>query len=99
MSRVVLWSVVLSVTGQDRAGMFCSSLKNSQNSIDDSLLLDTGANVPYMNNAFTSHIKGMDEDDSKERLQAFYNTASNPELQCRFRWKPGSLVFWGNRAC
>jgi len=60
---------------------------------------ETGANVLYVNNAFTSHIKGMDEDESKELLQALYRTASNPELQCRFRWRAGSLAFWDNRAC
>ena len=60
---------------------------------------ETGANVLYVNNAFTSHIKGMDEDESKELLQALYRTASNPELQCRFRWKAGSVAFWDNRAC
>ena len=60
---------------------------------------ETGANVLYVNNAFTSHIQGMDEDESKELLQALYRTASNPELQCRFRWKAGSLAFWDNRAC
>ena len=60
---------------------------------------ETGANVLYVNNAFTSHIKGMDEGESKKLLQALYRTASNPELQCRFRWKAGSLAFWDNRAC
>ena len=60
---------------------------------------ETGANVLYVNNAFTSHIKGMDEDESMELLQALYRTAANPELQCRFRWKAGSLAFWDNRAC
>jgi len=60
---------------------------------------ETGANVLYVNNAFTSHIKDMDEDEGRELLQALYRTASNPELQCRFRWKVGSLAFWDNRAC
>jgi taurine dioxygenase len=60
---------------------------------------ETGANVLFVNNAFTSHIKGMYEDESKELLQALYRTASNPELQCRFRWKAGSLAFWDNRGC
>lgn len=60
---------------------------------------ETGANVLYVNNAFTSHIKGMDEDESMELLRALYRTASNPEIQCRFRWKAGSLAFWDNRAC
>ena len=60
---------------------------------------ETGAKVLYVNNAFTSHIKDMDEQESTELLQTLYRTASNPELQCRFRWKAGSLAFWDNRAC
>ena len=60
---------------------------------------ETGAEVLYVNNAFTSHIKDMDEQESTELLQTLYRTASNPEVQCRFRWKAGSLAFWDNRAC
>ena len=60
---------------------------------------ETGTNIIYVNNAFTSHIKGMDGQESEELLQALYRTAFNPELQCRFRWRAGSLAFWGNRAC
>ena len=41
----------------------------------------------------------IEHDIEKELLQALYRTASNPELQCRFRWKAGSLAFWDNRAC
>ena len=60
---------------------------------------ETGAEVLYVNNALTSHIKDMDEQESTELLQTLYRTASNPEVQCRFRWKAGSLAFWDNRAC
>jgi taurine dioxygenase len=60
---------------------------------------ETGASVLYVNYAFTSHIKGMDEAESEELLQTLYRTASDPEIQCRFRWKAGSLAFWDNRAC
>lgn len=60
---------------------------------------ETGASVIYVNNAFTSHIKGMDGEESEELLKTLYRTASDPELQCRFRWKAGSLAFWDNRAC
>jgi len=60
---------------------------------------ETGASVLYVNYAFTSHIKGMDKAESEELLQTLYRTASDPEIQCRFRWKAGSLAFWDNRAC
>ena len=59
---------------------------------------ETGESVLYVNTAFTSHIKDMEEGDSARLLQKLYRTAANPEIQCRFRWQPGSLAFWDNRA-
>ena len=59
---------------------------------------ETGESVLYVNTAFTSHIKDMEEGDSTRLLRKLYRTAANPEIQCRFRWQPGSLAFWDNRA-
>ena len=59
---------------------------------------ETGESVLYVNTAFTSHIKNMEEGDSARLLRKLYRTAANPEIQCRFRWQPGSLAFWDNRA-
>ena len=59
---------------------------------------ETGECVLYVNTAFTSHIKDMEECDSARLLRKLYRTAANPEIQCRFRWQPGSLAFWDNRA-
>lgn len=59
---------------------------------------ETGESVLYVNTAFTSHIKDMEAAESARLLRRLYRTASNPEVQCRFRWKPGSLAFWDNRA-
>ena len=59
---------------------------------------ETGESVLYVNTAFTSHIKDMEESDSVRLLRKLYRTAANPEIQCRFRWQPGSLAFWDNRA-
>ena len=59
---------------------------------------ETGESVLYVNTAFTSHIKDMEECDSARLLRKLYRTAANPEIQCRFRWQPGSLAFWDNRA-
>ncbi len=60
---------------------------------------ETGAQTLYVNGAFTSHIKDMDPEQSTALLQRLYQTAWNPEVQCRFRWAPGSIAFWDNRAC
>lgn len=60
---------------------------------------ETGEKALYVNGAFTSHIMGMDRDESDALLKYLYSRAATPEYQCRFRWAPGSLAFWDNRAC
>lgn len=60
---------------------------------------ETKERVLYVNTGFTSHIKDMDEAESRTLLHELYRTAWNPEVQCRFRWAPGSLAFWDNRSC
>lgn len=60
---------------------------------------ETGLSTLYVNAAFTSHIVGMNPEESAELLERLYATAANPEIQCRFRWTPGAIAFWDNRAC
>jgi taurine dioxygenase len=31
-------------------------------------------------------------------LKYLYDHATRPEFSCRFRWQPGSIAFWDNRA-
>ncbi|GAB5482375.1 MAG: TauD/TfdA family dioxygenase [Parasphingorhabdus sp.] len=59
---------------------------------------ETGLRSLYVNSAFTSHIVGMDTDESQELLRRLYATAANPEIQCRFKWTRGAIAFWDNRA-
>lgn len=59
---------------------------------------ETGAPTLFVNIGFTSHIEGLTRTESDRLLAHLYATASNPELQCRFRWQPGSIAFWDNRA-
>lgn len=60
---------------------------------------ETGQRLIYVNTAFTDHIKGMDRAESDTLLKFLYARAAIPEYQCRFRWAPGSIAFWDNRAC
>lgn len=60
---------------------------------------ETGQSVIYVNTAFTSHIEGVSASESRWLLDHLYATASNPEIQCRFRWANGSIAFWDNRVC
>ena len=59
---------------------------------------ETGRRTIYVNHGFTCGIKGMDDDESRRILRRLEHQAELPEIQCRFRWKPGSVAFWDNRA-
>ena len=59
---------------------------------------ETGRKILYVNAVFTSHIEGMPRDESDSLLDYLYRQATVPEYQCRFRWEPGSVAFWDNRA-
>jgi taurine dioxygenase len=59
---------------------------------------ETGRRTIYVNRAFTCGILGMDEAASKPLLSKLERTATIPDVQCRFRWSPGSVAFWDNRA-
>lgn len=59
---------------------------------------ETGEKAIYVNRAFTRSVIGMDEDEGSRLLNRLYATATIPDVQCRFRWQPGSVAFWDNRA-
>jgi alpha-ketoglutarate-dependent taurine dioxygenase len=50
------------------------------------------------NAAFTCGIEGMDEAEAGPLLKRLEHQAWLPDVQCRFRWRPGSVAFWDNRA-
>jgi taurine dioxygenase len=59
---------------------------------------ETKRKTLYVNGAFTCGIKGMDSDRAVKLLDHLQRQATIPDVQCRFRWGPGSVAFWDNRA-
>ena len=59
---------------------------------------DSGRRALYVNPDFTVRIDGWSEEESKPLLDYLYAHAQKPEFTCRFRWRPGSIAFWDNRA-
>ena len=59
---------------------------------------ETGRKALYVNRTFTLRFKDMTETESAPLLNYLYDHAVRPEFTCRFRWQPGSLAFWDNRA-
>ncbi len=62
---------------------------------------ETGRTVLFVNRVFTrkfSDEHGLDEIETQALLQELFKNIGRPEVTCRFRWGPGSLAMWDNRA-
>ncbi len=52
----------------------------------------------FVTSIFTTHIEGLEPAESEELLRYLFRHVQYPEYQVRFRWQPGDVVFWDNRA-
>ena len=59
---------------------------------------ETGRRLMYLNRFFGMRIVGLPEDESQSLSDRLCRQAEIVEYQCRFRWEPGSIAFWDNRA-
>jgi taurine dioxygenase len=59
---------------------------------------ETGEKVLFVNPNFTSHIVELSRQESRHLLAMLYEHMALPQFTCRFRWQPGSIAFWDNRA-
>jgi len=58
----------------------------------------TGRKHLYLSESFTTHIVGVEAEESQRVLDFLFRHVAKPEYQCRFAWQPGSMAFWDNRA-
>ncbi|WP_119459502.1 TauD/TfdA family dioxygenase [Rhodospirillaceae bacterium SYSU D60014] len=58
----------------------------------------TGRKALFLNPIYTTRLEGMSAEDSRPLLQRLYEHAVRPEFTCRFRWTPGAVAIWDNRA-
>lgn len=59
---------------------------------------ETGRKTLYVNVGFTRSIVGMDDAEGRALLDKLFRQSTIVDVQCRFRWQPGSVAFWDNRA-
>jgi taurine dioxygenase len=59
---------------------------------------ETGEKALFVNPNFTSHILELSRAEGRHLLAMLYEHLSNAAYTCRFRWQPGSIAFWDNRA-
>jgi alpha-ketoglutarate-dependent taurine dioxygenase len=57
-----------------------------------------GRKALYVNENFTDEIVGLPEDEGRRLLDHLTHQFYRPENQVRFKWRPGSLAIWDNRA-
>lgn len=59
---------------------------------------ETGERALFVQPGFTSHIVGIPRHESKHLLDLFFEQITRPAFTVRFRWEPGDIAFWDNRA-
>lgn len=59
---------------------------------------EAGERALFVNPGFTRRIKDVSEEESRHLLNLFFDEITRPEYTARFRWEPGSIAFWDNRA-
>ncbi|OLP01173.1 taurine dioxygenase [Mycolicibacterium porcinum] len=59
---------------------------------------ETGEKVLYVNPSFTREIVNLSPRESWHLLDLLFEEIARPEYSVRFKWEPGSVAFWDNRA-
>lgn len=58
----------------------------------------TGRKALYVNSSYTRSIVGVPDVESRHILNLLFEHVQLPEFQVRFKWEPGSVAIWDNRA-
>ncbi len=59
---------------------------------------ETGEKALFVNPNFTDHLVELSRQEGRHLLAMLYEHMAHPKYTCRFRWQPGSVAFWDNRA-
>lgn len=59
---------------------------------------ETGEKVLYVNPSFTREIVNLAPREGRHILDLLFEQIARPEYSVRFKWEPGSIAFWDNRA-
>jgi alpha-ketoglutarate-dependent taurine dioxygenase len=59
---------------------------------------ETGKKTVFVNRGFTTHIVGLEREESDSLLRFLYKHASQPKFTVRYHWHEGDVGFWDNRS-
>ncbi|MDH6707197.1 alpha-ketoglutarate-dependent taurine dioxygenase [Kitasatospora sp. MAA19] len=94
--------------GANWSGMPQPSVAGFQKRVEENALVShhplvrvhprTGQKALFVNPIYTDHIVGLSPIESRLVLGYLFDEIARPEYTVRFRWAPGSVIFWDNRA-
>jgi taurine dioxygenase len=58
----------------------------------------TNRKLLYVNKNYTTRLLGVTEAENDVLLPFLLERVKDPAYQVRFRWSPGAVAFWDNRA-
>ncbi|WP_166415521.1 TauD/TfdA dioxygenase family protein [Cochlodiniinecator piscidefendens] len=104
-----LWAVhssrhVFGVTTLDSEAAKSGRLSNASAATQDArhpLVIThplSGRRGLFVNPVFTTHIEGLNAEESAAILEFLYEHCKQPEFQCRIHWQAGDVTVWDNRA-
>lgn len=59
---------------------------------------ENGERVLFVSPSFLKRVTGLHPRESRQLLELLFEHITRPEYTVRFRWQPGSIAFWDNRA-
>lgn len=59
---------------------------------------ETAEEVLFVNLAYTTRIDRLSQADSDGMLDSLFGQVAVPEVQCRVRWEPATVIIWDNRS-
>ncbi|MFJ1748714.1 TauD/TfdA dioxygenase family protein [Streptomyces sp. NPDC088116] len=59
---------------------------------------ETGRRSLYVTRMWSSHIPQLSRHESDALLQFLFEHSEQPRFNCRYRWQPGAVAMWDNRA-
>ena len=86
--------------GTDKTGRMQNSDAATQDAIHPIVIKHPFSGKPalYVNPEFTVKVNELEKTESDALLNEIYTHAQQPQFMHRFKWQPGSVAFWDNRA-
>lgn len=86
---------------QDPTGARYQAVRAKYTPIDQPVVIQhpqTDLPLVFVNKLYTTHIRGLSDEESTTLINFLSGLAKMPEWQVRFRWRKGSVAVWDNYA-